>query len=77
VEEVRITWNYQITIPTDTRNALYFKITESIVININDDWIIIQKPKRDITNISIKLDQHINSEYVEKVIKHAGGGIAK
>jgi len=72
MEEVKITRNYQTTIPADIRNKLGIKIGDRILVYIDKDRIIMEKPKGDITKISIKLDKKIDAEYVEKIIRNAG-----
>ncbi len=72
MEEVKITRNYQTTIPADIRNKLGIKIGDRLIVHIDKDRIIMEKPKGDITKILIKLDRNIDAEYVEKVIRDAG-----
>ncbi|ARD84874.1 VapB-type antitoxin [Ferroplasma acidiphilum] len=77
MEEVKITRNYQTTIPADIRDKLGIKIGDRILVYIDKDRIIMEKPKGDITKISIKLDKNIDAEYVEKVIREAGDEIGR
>jgi len=75
MEEVKITRNYQTTIPADIRNKLGIKIGDRLIVHIDKDRIIMEKPKGDITKISIKLDRNIDAEYVEKTIRDADAEI--
>ncbi len=77
MEEVKITRNYQTTIPADIRNKLKIKIGDRVIVYTDGERIIMEKPKGDITKISIKLDNNINAEYVEKVIRNAGDEIGR
>jgi len=77
MEEVKITRNYQTTIPADIREKLGIKIGDRILVYIDKDRIIMEKPKGDITKILIKLDKNIDAEYVEKVIREAGDEIGR
>jgi len=51
---------------------LGIKIGDRLIVHIDKDRIIMEKPKGDITKILIKLDRNIDAEYVEKVIRDAG-----
>ena len=77
MEEVKITRNYQTTIPAEIRNKLKIKIGDRVIVYTDGDKIIMEKPKGDITKISIKLDNNIDAEYVEKVIRNAGDEIGR
>jgi AbrB family looped-hinge helix DNA binding protein len=69
--------NYQTTIPSDIRNKLKIKIGDRVIIYTDGDRIIMEKPKGDITKISIKLERDIDAEYVENVIRDAGNEIGR
>ena len=77
MKEVKITRNYQTTIPSDIRNKLKIKIGDRVIIYTDGDRIIMEKPKGDITKISIKLERDIDAEYVENVIRDAGNEIGR
>ena len=69
--------NYQTTIPSDIRNKLKIKIGDRVIIYTDGDRIIMEKPKGEITKISIKLERDIDAEYVENVIRDAGNEIGR
>jgi AbrB family looped-hinge helix DNA binding protein len=77
MEEVKITRNYQTTIPADIRDKLGIKIGDRILVYIDKDRIIMRKLKGDITKISIKLDKNTDAEYVENVIREVGDEIGR
>ena len=77
MKEVKITGNYQTTIPAEIRKQLKIKIGDRIIVYTDDDRIIMEKPKGDITKISIKLNNNIDAEYVEKVIRNAWDKIGR
>lgn len=74
---MKITRNYQTTIPADIRDKLGIKIGDRILVYIDKDRIIMRKLKGDITKISIKLDKNTDAEYVENVIREVGDEIGR
>ncbi len=72
VEEVRVTRNYQVTLPAAARAKLGVKIGDVLVADFQDRKIVFEKKSSDITKLRIKLKQKIDWRDVEKTVREAG-----
>jgi len=76
VEEVKVTRNYQVTIPAAARAKLGVKIGDVLVADYQDSKVIFEKKSSDISKLRIRLNRKIDWRDVEKTIREAGDKIA-
>jgi AbrB family looped-hinge helix DNA binding protein len=72
VEEVKVTRNYQVTLPASARKNLGVKVGDVLVANSEDNRIVFQKKSSDITKLRIRLNKKIDWRSVEATIREAG-----
>ena len=72
VEEVKVTRNYQVTIPASARKDLGVKIGDVLIADSEDNRIIFQKKSSDITKLRIRLRKKIDWKVVEATVREAG-----
>ncbi len=77
VEEVKVTRNYQITLPATIRQKLGVKIGDKLLVYVEEDKIIISKKKGDISSLNLTLGKKFSDEEVNKVIEEAGEEIGR
>jgi antitoxin PrlF len=77
VEEVKVTRNYQVTIPAAARAKLDVKVGDVLVADFQDRKIIFEKKSSDITKLHIKLKRKIDWKDVEKIVRDAGNDIGE
>jgi len=73
VEEyrVRVTKNFHIVIPAPIRDKLGVRAGDSLVVRLEGDRIVIEKPKGDVTALRIRLGQRVDWRLVEEVAAEA------
>ena len=67
--QVKVTRNYQITIPADIRRELGIKEGDVLVVRQVGDSIVLQKPRVDLP--SFRLGREVTTEDVEKAVEEA------
>ena len=72
MEEVKVTRNYQITIPYDVRERLGIKVGDKLVVYLEGDKIIIKKKAGNIASLNLTLGKKITDEEINEVINEAG-----
>jgi AbrB family looped-hinge helix DNA binding protein len=72
MEEVKVTRNYQITIPYEARQKLGIRIGDKLLVKVEGDKIIIQKKKGNIASLNLSLGRKITDEEINKTINEAG-----
>ncbi|MBP1357834.1 MAG: AbrB/MazE/SpoVT family DNA-binding domain-containing protein [Sulfolobus sp.] len=72
MEVVKVTRNYQITLPVAIREKLNISIGDRLVVYTDGKRIIIEKVNGDITKVKVRLNKQIDANYVEKIIREAG-----
>jgi len=72
MEEVKVTRNYQITIPYRVRKELDIKIGNKLLVQVDGNKIVIIKKTGDISSLGLKLGRKITEEEVNKTIREAG-----
>ncbi|MDT7902094.1 MAG: AbrB/MazE/SpoVT family DNA-binding domain-containing protein [Acidianus sp.] len=72
MEEVKVTRNYQITIPYDVREKLGIKIGDKLVVYVEGDKIIIQKKAGNIASLNLTLGKKITDKEINEAINDAG-----
>ena len=77
MEEVKVTRNYQITIPSSVRNKLDIKVGDKLLVYVEGDKIIIEKKSGNIASLNLTLGRKFTDEDVNKIIEEAGEEIAK
>lgn len=69
VEEVKVTRNYQVTIPASARNKLGVKVGDILLADYQEDKITLEKKASDISKLHIKLKKKIDWRDVEKSVR--------
>ena len=72
VEEVKVTRNYQVTIPASARVKMGVKVGDILVADFQDSKIVLEKKSSDITKLRIRLNKKIDWRDVEKSVRDAG-----
>jgi len=68
---VRVTKNFHIVIPAPIRDRLGLRAGDSLVVRLEGDRIVIEKPKGDVTSLRIRLGQRVDWRLVEEVVAEA------
>ncbi|AAK41870.1 AbrB/MazE/SpoVT family DNA-binding domain-containing protein [Saccharolobus solfataricus] len=76
MEEVKVTRNYQITIPYEIRQKLGIKIGDKLIVTVDGDKIVIEKKKGNISSLNLTLGKKITDEEINETINEAGREIA-
>ena len=71
VEEVKVTRNYQVTIPASARKSLGIRVGDILLVDYEDNRIIFQKKTSDITKLRIRLNKKIDWKDVEGTVREA------
>ena len=66
---VKVTRSYQITIPSEIRKKLGIEIGDMLTVKLEDDRIILEKPKALLP--SIKLKKRLRTSEIEKLIEES------
>jgi antitoxin PrlF len=74
VEEVKVTRNYQVTIPASARTKLGVKVGDVLVADLRDSAIVLEKKSSDIAQLRLRLDrkEKIDWRDVESAVREAG-----
>ena len=72
VEEVKVTRNYQVTIPASARKSLGVKVGDVLVADAEDNRIVFQRKSSDITKLRIRLNKKIDWKDIEATVREAG-----
>lgn len=75
VEEVKVTRNFQVTIPAAARAKLGVKVGDVLVADFQDKKIVLEKKSSDISKLHIRLKKKIDWRDVEKTVREAGNEI--
>lgn len=70
--EVKVTRNYQVTIPALARKSLGVKVGDVLLADSEDNRIVFQKKSSDITRLRIRLNKKIDWKDVEATVREAG-----
>ncbi|EHP70073.1 looped-hinge helix DNA binding domain, AbrB family [Metallosphaera yellowstonensis MK1] len=76
MEEVKVTRNYQVTIPYEARRKLGIRIGDKLIVRVEGDNIIIRKKKGDIASLNLTLGRKITDEEINEVINEVSERIA-
>ena len=69
IEEVRVTRNYQVTIPLKARLRLGVKVGDVLLVDFQDNKIVFEKKSSDISKLRIRLNKKIDWRDVEKAVR--------
>ncbi len=74
VEEVKVTRNYQVTIPAAARSKLGVKVGDVLVAELRDSAIVLEKKSSDIAQLRLRLNrkEKIDWRDVERAVREAG-----
>lgn len=72
VERVKVTRNYQITIPASIRDKINLKEGDIVEVYLNGDEIVIRKAKSE--RPRIKLGKKLTVEEIEEIIERGERG---
>ena len=64
---VRVTRNYQITIPAEVRRRLGIKVGDRVVVEVEGDRIVIRKAAGDLPRIRLGL--RLTPEEIDKLVE--------
>ena len=76
LQEVKVTRNFQITIPASARERIGVKVGDVLVAELQDGKIVLEKKTSDIADLHIKLGKKIDWRDVEATVREAGEEIA-
>ncbi|MBB5254901.1 AbrB/MazE/SpoVT family DNA-binding domain-containing protein [Sulfurisphaera ohwakuensis] len=77
MEEVKVTRNYQITIPSTIRAKLNIRVGDKLLVYVENNKIIIEKKSGNITSLNLKLGRKFTDEDINKIIAEAGEEIGR
>ncbi|BDB98665.1 AbrB family transcriptional regulator [Saccharolobus caldissimus] len=77
VEEVKVTRNYQITIPSTIRAKLNIRVGDKLLVYVENNKIIIEKKSGNITSLNLRLGRKFTDEDINKIIAEAGEEIGR
>jgi antitoxin PrlF len=72
VEELKVTRNYQVTIPASARSKMGVKVGDVLVADYHDSKLVLEKKSSDITKLRIRLGKKSDWRDVEKIVREAG-----
>jgi AbrB family looped-hinge helix DNA binding protein len=72
VKEVKVTRNYQVTIPAEVREKLAVSVGDVLVADLQDSKITFEKKSSDISKLRIRLNKKIDWRDVEEAVRDAG-----
>ena len=67
--QVKVTRNYQVTIPAEIRRKLGIKIGDILLVRCEDGVIIMEKPKLDLP--AFKLGRGVTTRDIERAVEEA------
>jgi len=67
--QVKVTRNYQVTIPAEIRRKLGIKIGDILLVRCEDGVIIMEKPKLDLP--TFKLGKEVTTRDIERAVEEA------
>jgi len=67
--QVKVTRNYQVTIPAEIRRKLGIKIGDILLVRCEDGVIIMEKPKLDLP--TFKLGREVTTRDIERAVEEA------
>jgi len=70
--EVKVTRNYQVTIPAEVRGKLGIRVGDKVVVSLEGDSVVMRKVSGDFTRVRVRLKRKIDANYVESVIREVG-----
>jgi len=73
---VRVTKNFHIAIPAPIRDKLGLRAGDSLVVRLEGDRIVVEKPKGDVAALKIRLGQRVDWRLVEEAVAEAAERIA-
>jgi len=73
---VRVTKNFKIAIPAPIRDKLGLRAGDSLVVRLEGDRIVVEKPKGDVTALRISPGQRVDWRLVEEAVTEAAERIA-
>ena len=77
VEEVKVTRNYQITIPSTIRAKLNIRVGDKLLVYVENNKIIIEKKSGNITSLNLRLGRKFTDEDINKIIAEVGEEIER
>ncbi|PSO03975.1 AbrB family transcriptional regulator [Candidatus Marsarchaeota G2 archaeon ECH_B_SAG-G06] len=70
--EVKVTRNYQVTIPAEVRDKLGIRVGDKVLVSVEGDSVVIHKVAGDFARVRVRLKRKIDANYVERVIREVG-----
>jgi AbrB family looped-hinge helix DNA binding protein len=72
MDKVKVTRNYQVTIPAALRQKVGIKVGSILMANVEGDRIILEKKSGDITKLKLRLGRKFGWRDVEAAAREAG-----
>ena len=72
VKQVKVTRNYQVTLPAEARERLGVSVGDVLVADLEGGKITFEKKAYDITTMKIRLGKKIDERDVKDAIREAG-----
>lgn len=69
---MKVTRNYQVTIPADVRSKLGIKVGDKVVVSLEGDGFVMRKVSGDFTRVRVRPRRKIDANHVERVIREVG-----
>ncbi|BCS93709.1 MAG: prevent host death protein, Phd antitoxin like [Metallosphaera javensis (ex Sakai et al. 2022)] len=70
--EVKVTRNYQITIPQEIRTKLDINVGDKLILRIEGDRIVVEKKRGIIASLNVSIGKRITDEDVNRAVREAG-----
>ncbi|WP_238026366.1 AbrB/MazE/SpoVT family DNA-binding domain-containing protein [Metallosphaera javensis (ex Hofmann et al. 2022)] len=70
--EVKVTRNYQITIPQEIRTKLDINVGDKLILRIEGDRIVVEKKRGNIASLNVSIGKRITDEDVNRAVREAG-----
>jgi len=72
VEEIKVTRNYKIRVPSAARAKLGIKVGDVLVADFQDGKIVLRKKSSNVTKLRIRLNKKIDWRDVEGAVREVG-----
>ena len=72
MEKVKVTRNYQVTIPASLRRQMDIKVGNTLIADVEDGRIVLAKRSGDVTKLGLRLGKKFDWRDVERAAREAG-----
>ena len=71
MEKVKVTRNYQVTIPASVRKRVGIRVGSTLIAEVEDGRIVFVKRQGDVTKLRLKLGRRFDWKDVEEAAREA------